>query len=136
MLELLLTTYAFCYHFQSDDPLIQLVEDYKWVDFFDFHWRLGIDGLSIGLVTRYPWRSTLQYLYASSRNLIKNGSVWINSNQYGIITSCPFYIFSLVDDNRYNTNNLCSFNISWPTEFKKKNSLFLCLSYGFHNYRN
>ncbi|PHT83318.1 hypothetical protein T459_11761 [Capsicum annuum] len=37
ILELFLMTYAFCYHFQSNDPLIQLVEDYKWIDFFDFH---------------------------------------------------------------------------------------------------
>nr|AVV66185.1 NADH dehydrogenase subunit 4 [Asarum epigynum] len=48
LLELLLTTYTFCYHFQLDDPLIQLEEDYKWINIFDFHWRLGIDGLSIG----------------------------------------------------------------------------------------
>ena len=47
-LELLLTTYVFCYHFQLDDPLTQLEEDLKWIDVFDFHWRLGIDGLSIG----------------------------------------------------------------------------------------
>ncbi|GFP97392.1 NAD(P)H-quinone oxidoreductase chain 4 chloroplastic [Phtheirospermum japonicum] len=38
----------FCYHFQSDDSLIQLIEDYKWIHFFYFHWRSGIDGLSIG----------------------------------------------------------------------------------------
>nr|QPP04865.1 NADH dehydrogenase subunit D [Asarum sieboldii] len=48
LLELLLTTYTFCYHFQLDDPLIQLEEDYKWINILDFHWRLGIDGLSIG----------------------------------------------------------------------------------------
>ena len=30
------------------DPLIQLTEDYKWIPFLDFYWRLGIDGLSIG----------------------------------------------------------------------------------------
>nr|YP_010828322.1 NdhD [Asarum splendens]WFF45708.1 NdhD [Asarum splendens] len=48
LLELLLTTYTFCYHFQLDDPLIQLEEDYKWINIFYFHWRLGIDGLSIG----------------------------------------------------------------------------------------
>nr|VDD31484.1 unnamed protein product [Brassica oleracea] len=35
---------------------------------------------------------------------------WLN--QYGIITSCSFYVFSLVDGSRYNPNNLCSFNIS------------------------
>uniref|UniRef100_A0A453QW55 Uncharacterized protein n=1 Tax=Aegilops tauschii subsp. strangulata TaxID=200361 RepID=A0A453QW55_AEGTS len=33
-------TYAFCYHFQLEDSLIQLKEDYKWIDVFDFHWRL------------------------------------------------------------------------------------------------
>ncbi|KAF5814161.1 putative photosystem I [Helianthus annuus] len=49
MLELLLTTYEFCY-FQLDDPLIQLVEDYKWINFFDFGWKLGIDRLSLGPV--------------------------------------------------------------------------------------
>ncbi|GFQ04658.1 NAD(P)H-quinone oxidoreductase chain 4 chloroplastic [Phtheirospermum japonicum] len=44
--------------------------------------------------------------------------------------------FPLVDNNRGNTNNLCNFNISRPTKFKKMNSLFICTSYGFHNYRN
>nr|YP_009679141.1 NADH-plastoquinone oxidoreductase subunit 4 [Teucrium mascatense]QDF64497.1 NADH-plastoquinone oxidoreductase subunit 4 [Teucrium mascatense] len=280
ILELLLTTYAFCYHFQSDDPLIQLMEDYTWINFLGFHWSLGIDGLSIGpilltgfittlatlaawpvtrdyrlfhflmlamysgqiglfssrdlftffphvgvrinsrlstcihvgrkktpvlrykiyfvhgggfyfsfngssgyrfiwfyrtnikfrninksvlsrspgnnilywifscfccqianhtptyMVTRYPWRGTLKYLYASSRNLIKNGSIWISSDKYGIISPRSFSIFSLVNNSRRNANNLCSFNISRSTKFKKKNSLFLCISYGFHNYRN
>nr|QCD15770.1 NADH dehydrogenase subunit 4 [Jasminum kitchingii] len=63
-LELLLTTYAFCYHFQSDDPLIQLVEDYKWIDFFDLHWRLGIDGLSIGPILLTGFITTLATLAA------------------------------------------------------------------------
>nr|YP_010242797.1 NdhD [Impatiens loulanensis]QTJ25930.1 NdhD [Impatiens loulanensis] len=64
VLELLLTTYVFCYHFQSDDPLIQLVEDYKWIHFFDFHWRLGIDGLSIGPVLLTGFITTLATLAA------------------------------------------------------------------------
>nr|YP_010570914.1 NADH-plastoquinone oxidoreductase subunit 4 [Impatiens platysepala]UZG90776.1 NADH-plastoquinone oxidoreductase subunit 4 [Impatiens platysepala] len=64
VLELLLTTYAFCYDFQSDDPLIQLVEDYKWIHFFDFHWRLGIDGLSIGPVLLTGFSTTLATLAA------------------------------------------------------------------------
>nr|YP_010581731.1 NADH-plastoquinone oxidoreductase subunit 4 [Cymbaria mongolica]UYS85106.1 NADH-plastoquinone oxidoreductase subunit 4 [Cymbaria mongolica] len=34
ILELLLTTYAFCYHFQLDDSLIQLIEYSKWIHFF------------------------------------------------------------------------------------------------------
>ncbi|THU42516.1 hypothetical protein C4D60_Mb00t18830 [Musa balbisiana] len=44
-LELLLTTYVFCYHIPIDDPFTQLEEDLKWIDIFDFHWKLGIDGL-------------------------------------------------------------------------------------------
>nr|YP_010354694.1 NADH-plastoquinone oxidoreductase subunit 4 [Eleutherococcus eleutheristylus]UOG86473.1 NADH-plastoquinone oxidoreductase subunit 4 [Eleutherococcus eleutheristylus] len=64
VLELLLTTYAFCYHFQFDDPLIQLVEDYKWINFFAFHWRLGIDGLSIGPILLTGFITTLATLAA------------------------------------------------------------------------
>nr|UHJ17492.1 NADH-plastoquinone oxidoreductase subunit 4 [Corydalis mucronifera]UHJ17506.1 NADH-plastoquinone oxidoreductase subunit 4 [Corydalis mucronifera] len=192
-IDLLLTTYAFCYHFQFDDPLIQFEQDFRWIHFLDFHWRLGIDGISIGpvfltgfittlatlaarpvtrdsrlfhflmlamysgqigsfssrdlllffimwefeiadytltyMITRYPWGGTLQYVYASSRNLIQNGNVWIGSDQYGILTPRSFSIFSLVDDTRYSSNNLCSFNISWPTQFQKENSVFFCISY-------
>nr|YP_010847263.1 NADH-plastoquinone oxidoreductase subunit 4 [Lygisma inflexum]WEV91563.1 NADH-plastoquinone oxidoreductase subunit 4 [Lygisma inflexum] len=64
ILELLLTVYTFCYHFQSDDPLIQLLEDYKWIPLFDFHWRLGIDGLSIGPILLTGFITTLATLSA------------------------------------------------------------------------
>nr|YP_010878418.1 NADH dehydrogenase subunit D [Aristolochia littoralis]WHE25425.1 NADH dehydrogenase subunit D [Aristolochia littoralis] len=64
LFELLLTTYAFCYYFQFDDPLIQLEEDYKWINFFDFHWRLGIDGLSIGPILLTGFITTLATLAA------------------------------------------------------------------------
>nr|YP_010756712.1 NdhD [Melochia pyramidata]UNV38430.1 NdhD [Melochia pyramidata] len=62
--ELLLTTYAFCYHFRLDDPLIQLSEDYKWINFFDFYWRVGIDGLSIGPILLTGFITTLATLAA------------------------------------------------------------------------
>lgn len=26
------------------------MEDYKWINFFDFYWRLGIDGFFIGFI--------------------------------------------------------------------------------------
>lgn len=64
ILELLLLTYVVRYHFQSDDPLIQLVEDYKWIQFFDFHWKLGIDGLSIGPILLTGFITTLATLAA------------------------------------------------------------------------
>lgn len=53
-------TCVFCYHFQLDDPLTQLKEDSKWINFFfDFHWRLGIDGLSIGPILLTGFITTL-----------------------------------------------------------------------------
>nr|YP_010459701.1 NADH-plastoquinone oxidoreductase subunit 4 [Gymnospermium odessanum]YP_010459788.1 NADH-plastoquinone oxidoreductase subunit 4 [Gymnospermium peloponnesiacum]UUC03497.1 NADH-plastoquinone oxidoreductase subunit 4 [Gymnospermium odessanum]UUC03584.1 NADH-plastoquinone oxidoreductase subunit 4 [Gymnospermium odessanum]UUC03671.1 NADH-plastoquinone oxidoreductase subunit 4 [Gymnospermium peloponnesiacum]UUC03758.1 NADH-plastoquinone oxidoreductase subunit 4 [Gymnospermium peloponnesiacum] len=64
LLELLLTTYTFCYHFQLDDPLIQMEQDYKWIKIFDFHWRLGIDGLSIGPILLTGFITTLATLAA------------------------------------------------------------------------
>nr|AWH02888.1 NADH dehydrogenase subunit 4 [Asclepias erosa] len=64
ILELLLTVYTFCYHFQPDDPLIQLLEDSKWIRLFDFHWRLGIDGLSIGPILLTGFITTLATLSA------------------------------------------------------------------------
>nr|YP_010850265.1 NADH dehydrogenase subunit 4 [Lobelia zeylanica]WGH11686.1 NADH dehydrogenase subunit 4 [Lobelia zeylanica] len=62
--ELLLITYVFCYQFQSDDPLIQLVENYKWIHFFDLRWKLGIDGLSIGPILLTGFITTLATLAA------------------------------------------------------------------------
>lgn len=64
LMDLLLTTYAFCYHFQLDDPLIQLTENYKWINFFDFYWRFGIDGLSIGPILLTGFITTLATLAA------------------------------------------------------------------------
>jgi len=153
-------TYVFCYHFQQDDPLIQLEEDHKWITIFletgnrwtfcrthftdriyhyfsYFSGLAGYSGFAIVLfpdvsnlfwfsyrlccqiadytpaymVTGYLRRSTLQYMYASGRNLIKNGSIWVDSDQYGIFTSRSFYIFSMVGNSGHNTNNLCGFNL-------------------------
>ncbi|KAE9610900.1 putative oxidoreductase [Lupinus albus] len=64
LVDLLLTTYAFCYHFKLDDPLIQLTENYKWIQFFDFYWRFGIDGLSIGPILLTGFITTLATLAA------------------------------------------------------------------------
>ncbi|KAF2913203.1 hypothetical protein DAI22_10g165814 [Oryza sativa Japonica Group] len=70
LLEFLLMTYAFCYHFQLEDPLIQLKEDSKWIDVFNFHWRLGIDGLSLGSILLTGFMTTLATLAAWPLELI------------------------------------------------------------------
>nr|YP_011004100.1 NADH dehydrogenase subunit 4 [Crassula deltoidea]WPS93278.1 NADH dehydrogenase subunit 4 [Crassula deltoidea] len=64
ILELLLMTYAFRYHFRFNDPLIQLAEEYKWISYFSFYWRLGVDGLSIGPILLTGFITTLAALAA------------------------------------------------------------------------
>lgn len=63
-MDLLLITYAFCYHLELDDPLIQLTENYKWIHFFGFYWKLGIDGLSLGPILLTGFITTLATLAA------------------------------------------------------------------------
>nr|YP_010881393.1 Ndh4 [Moerckia flotoviana]WIA67346.1 Ndh4 [Moerckia flotoviana] len=64
LLEFLLITYIFCYHYRFDNNCIQLREDYNWIHFIDFHWRLGIDGFSIGLILLTGFITTLATLAA------------------------------------------------------------------------
>nr|YP_010997819.1 NADH dehydrogenase subunit D [Oxandra martiana]WPF64462.1 NADH dehydrogenase subunit D [Oxandra martiana] len=100
MLELLLITYAFCYHFQLDDPLIQLKEDYKWINIFDFHWRLGIDGLSIGPILLTGFITTLATLAA--RPVTRDSRLFyflmlgMYSGQIGLFSSRDLLLFFIM----------------------------------------
>nr|YP_010292928.1 NADH-plastoquinone oxidoreductase subunit 4 [Dapsilanthus disjunctus]YP_010292941.1 NADH-plastoquinone oxidoreductase subunit 4 [Dapsilanthus disjunctus]ULQ65121.1 NADH-plastoquinone oxidoreductase subunit 4 [Dapsilanthus disjunctus]ULQ65134.1 NADH-plastoquinone oxidoreductase subunit 4 [Dapsilanthus disjunctus]ULQ65209.1 NADH-plastoquinone oxidoreductase subunit 4 [Dapsilanthus disjunctus]ULQ65222.1 NADH-plastoquinone oxidoreductase subunit 4 [Dapsilanthus disjunctus] len=100
LLELLLMTYAFCYHFQLDDPLIQLKEDSKWIDVFDFHWRLGIDGLSIGPILLTGFITTLATLAAwpVTRNsrLFYFLMLAMYSGQIGLFSSRDLLLFFIM----------------------------------------
>nr|AFA27818.1 NADH-plastoquinone oxidoreductase subunit 4 [Abolboda macrostachya] len=100
LLELLLMTYVFRYYFQLDDPLIQLIEDFKWVDIFDFHWRLGIDGLSIGPVLLAGFMTTLAMLAAwpVTRNsrLFYFLMLAMYSGQIGLFSSRDLLLFFLM----------------------------------------
>nr|QYB18395.1 NADH dehydrogenase subunit 4 [Riccia fluitans] len=64
LLEFILITYISCYHFQYNDYLIQLKEDYNWISFIHFHWRLGVDGISIALILLTGFITTLATLAA------------------------------------------------------------------------
>lgn len=100
LLELLLTTYVFCYHFQLDDPLIQLEEDFQWINIFDFHWRLGIDGLSIGPILLTGFITTLATLAAwpVTRNsrLFYFLMLAMYSGQIGLFSSRDLLLFFLM----------------------------------------
>nr|YP_009695869.1 NdhD [Hydrostachys imbricata]QEJ82559.1 NdhD [Hydrostachys imbricata] len=100
ILELLIITYTFCYLFQLDDPLIQLSEDYNWIDFFDFHWRLGIDGLSIGPVLLTGFITTLATLAAwpitRDSRLFNFLMLAMYSGQIGLFASQDLLLFFLM----------------------------------------
>nr|YP_010381189.1 NADH-plastoquinone oxidoreductase subunit 4 [Bupleurum kaoi]QVV25006.1 NADH-plastoquinone oxidoreductase subunit 4 [Bupleurum yinchowense]UDH54679.1 NADH-plastoquinone oxidoreductase subunit 4 [Bupleurum kaoi] len=100
ILELLLTTYAFCYQFQFDDPLIQLVEDYKWIKNFDFHWRLGIDGLSIGPILLTGFITTVATLAAwpvtRDSRLFHFLMLAMYSGQIGLFSSRDLLLFFIM----------------------------------------
>nr|AWH03282.1 NADH dehydrogenase subunit 4 [Asclepias linaria] len=100
ILELLLTVYTFCYHFQPDDPLIQLLEDYKWIRLFDFHWRLGIDGLSIGPILLTGFITTLATLSAwpvtRDSRLFHFLMVAMYSGQIGLFSSRNLLLFFIM----------------------------------------
>nr|YP_010505823.1 NADH-plastoquinone oxidoreductase subunit 4 [Chrysosplenium carnosum]UXE34625.1 NADH-plastoquinone oxidoreductase subunit 4 [Chrysosplenium carnosum] len=100
ILELLLTTYAFGYHFQLDDPLIQFSEDYKWIHFFDFDWRLGIDGLSIGSILLTGFITTLATL--AGRPVTRDSRLFhflmltMYSGQIGLFSSRDLLFFFIM----------------------------------------
>nr|YP_009235591.1 NdhD [Cynanchum wilfordii]YP_010834633.1 NdhD [Cynanchum otophyllum]UEN66759.1 NdhD [Cynanchum bungei]AMD38432.1 NdhD [Cynanchum wilfordii]ARR28051.1 NADH dehydrogenase subunit 4 [Cynanchum wilfordii]WFQ82001.1 NdhD [Cynanchum otophyllum]WME17268.1 NADH-plastoquinone oxidoreductase subunit 4 [Cynanchum otophyllum] len=100
ILELLLTVYTFCYHFQPDDPLIQLLEDYKWIRLFDFHWRLGIDGLSIGPILLTGFITTLATLSAwpvtRDSRLFHFLMLAMYSGQIGLFSSRNLFLFFIM----------------------------------------
>jgi len=62
--EFLLIIYIFCYQYQFNNNYTQLKEDYNWINFMDFHWRLGVDGFSIGLILLTGFITTLAILAA------------------------------------------------------------------------
>nr|WPR14183.1 NADH dehydrogenase subunit D [Phalaenopsis sp.] len=55
--------YLFWFYFviisQLENPLIQSKTDSKWINLFDFQWRLETDGLSIGPFLLTGFRTTL-----------------------------------------------------------------------------
>nr|YP_001001584.2 NADH dehydrogenase subunit 4 [Nuphar advena]YP_009488906.1 NADH dehydrogenase subunit D [Nuphar longifolia]YP_009488990.1 NADH dehydrogenase subunit D [Nuphar pumila]YP_009489070.1 NADH dehydrogenase subunit D [Nuphar shimadae]YP_009706550.1 NADH dehydrogenase subunit 4 [Nuphar japonica]A1XG05.2 RecName: Full=NAD(P)H-quinone oxidoreductase chain 4, chloroplastic; AltName: Full=NAD(P)H dehydrogenase, chain 4; AltName: Full=NADH-plastoquinone oxidoreductase chain 4 [Nuphar advena]QAX27382.1 len=100
LFELLLTTYVFCYHFQLDDPLIQLEEDFNWINLFDFHWRLGIDGLSIGPILLTGFITTLAT--SAARPVTRNSRLFhflmlaMYSGQIGLFSSRDLLLFFIM----------------------------------------
>jgi NAD(P)H-quinone oxidoreductase subunit 4 len=64
LIDFLLMTYVFGSHFDFYGKGIQLKEDISWIEVIDFHWRVGVDGLSIALVLLTGFITTLATLSA------------------------------------------------------------------------
>lgn len=100
LLEFLLITYIFCYKYQFNTNSIQLKEDYNWIEFMDFHWRLGIDGFSIGLILLTGFITTLATL--SAWPITKNPRLFyflmlaMYSGQIGLFASQDILLFFLM----------------------------------------
>nr|YP_009668025.1 NADH-plastoquinone oxidoreductase subunit 4 [Jubula hutchinsiae]QCW58800.1 NADH-plastoquinone oxidoreductase subunit 4 [Jubula hutchinsiae] len=97
LLEFLIITYIFCYQYQFTNNSIQLKEDYNWINFLDFHWRLGIDGFSTGLILLTGFITTLATLAAwpVTRNsrLFYFSMLAMYSGQIGLFASQDSLLF-------------------------------------------
>nr|YP_009450024.1 NADH-plastoquinone oxidoreductase subunit 4 [Burmannia disticha]ANK36221.1 NADH-plastoquinone oxidoreductase subunit 4 [Burmannia disticha] len=100
LLELLVITYIFSYYFRLDDSLIQLEEDYKWINLFDFRWKLGIDGISIGPILLTGFITTLATLAAWP--ITRNSKLFyflmlaMYSGQIGLFSSRDLLLFFIM----------------------------------------
>lgn len=64
LLDLVLMTYVFGCYYQLAELQVQLTEDYTWMDTIGFHWRLGVDGLSVSLLLLTGFITTVATLAA------------------------------------------------------------------------
>ncbi|XP_061942850.1 uncharacterized protein LOC133667605 [Apis cerana] len=73
------------------------MEDYKWIHFLDFHWRLGIDGLSIGPILLTGFITTLATLAAwpvtQDSRLFHFLMLAMYSGQIGLFSSRDLLLF-------------------------------------------
>nr|YP_005352998.1 NADH-plastoquinone oxidoreductase subunit 4 [Mankyua chejuensis]ADZ48030.1 NADH-plastoquinone oxidoreductase subunit 4 [Mankyua chejuensis]AJJ48661.1 NADH dehydrogenase subunit 4 [Mankyua chejuensis] len=97
ILEFLLVTHIFYYHFHVGNESIQLKEDYNWINIIDFHWRLGVDGLSMGLILLTGFVTTLATLAAwpvtQNTRLFYFPMLAMYSGQTGLFASQDLLLF-------------------------------------------
>jgi len=100
IIEFLFIIYVFCTKYDFSDSSLQLVEDYEWISILAFHWRLGVDGLSIVLVLLTGFITTLALL--GSWPVTKNPRLFgflmltLYSGQLGVFLSQDLLLFFLM----------------------------------------
>nr|UFP91566.1 NADH-plastoquinone oxidoreductase subunit 4 [Selaginella erythropus] len=94
-------THTLCYHFESKSPFVQSREDYDWINIPpDFHWRLGIDGLTMGLIPPTGFVTTsatpaARPVTRSPRSFYPS-MLAMHSGQVGLFASQDILLFFLV----------------------------------------
>nr|AJB98584.1 NADH-plastoquinone oxidoreductase subunit 4 [Botrychium sp. ternatum/japonicum] len=100
VLEFLTITYTLRCQFRISDESIQLKEDYNWISTIDFHWRLGVDGLSMGLIllTGFVTTSAVPAAWPVTRNprLFYFSMLAMYSGQVGLFASRDPSLFFLM----------------------------------------
>lgn len=100
LIDLLLIGYVFGHEYSLYNTNIQLKEDYTWINGIDFHWRMGVDGLSIGLVLLTGFITTLATL--ASWPITRNPKLFyflmlaMYSGQLGLFLSQDLLLFFLM----------------------------------------
>ena len=64
LLDFILMIYVFVSHYQLNSDFLQLQDDFIWLETINFHWNLGLDGLSIALFLLTGFITTLATLSA------------------------------------------------------------------------
>lgn len=64
LLDFVFILYTFGCEYSFQNPGLQLVEDYAWISNLQFHWSLGVDGISMPLILLTGFVTTLATLAA------------------------------------------------------------------------
>nr|YP_010231258.1 subunit 4 of NADH-plastoquinoneoxidoreductase [Nephroselmis pyriformis]QSV37327.1 subunit 4 of NADH-plastoquinoneoxidoreductase [Nephroselmis pyriformis] len=100
VLDLALLGYAFGYHYNLDEPGLQLLEDYEWIGALHLHWSVGADGLSMPLLLLTGFITTLATLAAwpvtKNPRLFYGLMLAMYSGQLGVFAAQDMLLFFLM----------------------------------------
>nr|YP_009057902.1 subunit 4 of NADH-plastoquinone oxidoreductase [Nephroselmis astigmatica]AID67678.1 subunit 4 of NADH-plastoquinone oxidoreductase [Nephroselmis astigmatica] len=100
LIDFILIVYVFGCHYNFDEPSLQLIEDFFWINSLNLHWSLGVDGLSVPLILLTGFVTTLSMLAAWP--VTKNPRLFyflmlaMYSGQIGVFASQDILLFFLM----------------------------------------
>jgi NAD(P)H-quinone oxidoreductase subunit 4 len=100
LLDLVLTIFCFCTHYNLDNSGFQLTETYAWIPQLGLNWSLAVDGLSMPLIALTGFVNTLAIL--ASWNVTKKPRLFyalmlvLYSAQLGVFAAQDLLLFFLM----------------------------------------